>query len=110
MALGQVELKAEKTGEAVELVVVDDGCGIAPGQAARLFQPYFTTKKHGTGLGLFVTQKLVAEHGGTVSYEANPGGGSVFRVRLPVRPSDRKESAAVYPIANGTGSPYTLLE
>ena len=81
---GQVELRAEKNGEAVELAVVDNGCGIAPGQVNRLFQPYFTTKKHGTGLGLFVTQKLVAEHGGTVSYEANPGGGSIFRVRLPV--------------------------
>ena len=46
--------------------VRDNGSGIAPEHAARLFQPYFTTKKHGTGLGLFVTRKLVADHGGSV--------------------------------------------
>jgi signal transduction histidine kinase len=79
-----VELRAEHKGEAVELVVSDNGCGVAAGHAERLFQPYFTTKRHGTGLGLFVTQKLVAEHGGAVSYEGRAGGGSLFRVRLPV--------------------------
>ena len=78
-----IELRAERQGEAVELVVSDNGCGVAAGHTERLFQPYFTTKKHGTGLGLFVTQKLVAEHGGAVSYEARTEGGSRFRVRLP---------------------------
>ena len=50
---------------------------------SHVFQPYFTTKKHGTGLGLFVTRKLVADHGGHVEFESQPGGGTVFRVFLP---------------------------
>jgi signal transduction histidine kinase len=79
----RVEVRARARDGGVEVAVADNGCGIAAEHAGRLFQPYFTTKPHGTGLGLFVTQKLVAEHGGAVAYEANPGGGSVFRVRLP---------------------------
>ena len=50
----------------------------------RIFQPYFTTKKQGTGLGLFVTHKIVGEHGGSVEFESEPGKGTTFRVRLPV--------------------------
>jgi signal transduction histidine kinase len=71
----------------VEVTVRDDGSGIAPADAGRLFQPYFTTKKHGTGLGLFVTRQLVTEHGGTVEFESAPGQGAAFRVRLPLAPA-----------------------
>jgi signal transduction histidine kinase len=81
---GRIEVSARRQGGALEVSVRDDGAGIAPEQAARLFQPYFTTKKHGTGLGLFVTRKLVADHGGTVDFESRPGEGTIFRVRLPV--------------------------
>jgi signal transduction histidine kinase len=81
---GSVTLTVAPLPGAVEIGVHDDGCGVPPENAARLFQPYFTTKKHGTGLGLFVTQKLVADHGGVVSFSARPEGGSTFRVRLPL--------------------------
>jgi signal transduction histidine kinase len=70
----------------VAVTVRDNGCGIVASDADRLFQPYFTTKKHGTGLGLFVTRKLLAEHGGSVSFESSPGRGTVFRVVLPAAP------------------------
>ena len=53
--------------------------GIAPENAGRLFQPYFTTKKHGTGLGLFVTRQLVADHGGTVISSRVRRGGDLSR-------------------------------
>src|SRR5262249_10331274 len=59
---GRIGLTAERSDGAVEVAVRDDGRGIAPEHAGRLFQPYFTTKKDGTGLGLFVTRKLVADH------------------------------------------------
>jgi signal transduction histidine kinase len=62
----------------------DDGMGIPTEQSDKLFQPYFTTKRHGTGLGLFVTRKLVEEHGGEVTFNSVPGWGTVFDVRLPV--------------------------
>jgi signal transduction histidine kinase len=81
---GKVELTVQPLPGGIEVAVCDTGCGIAPEHADRLFQPYFTTKKHGTGLGLFVTRQLVASHGGTVEFESRPGGGTVFRVRLPL--------------------------
>jgi signal transduction histidine kinase len=80
---GRIDVSGREVENELEITVRDDGPGIAPGHAARLFQPYFTTKKHGTGLGLFVTRKLVADHGGTVDFESRPGKGTVFRVRLP---------------------------
>lgn len=81
---GQILLTVRKVSGAVEVDVSDNGCGIRPQDAARLFQPYFTTKKTGTGLGLFVTKQLVASHGGSVSFEPGPDGGSIFRVHLPL--------------------------
>jgi signal transduction histidine kinase len=81
---GHIELRATRHDGMVHVEISDDGPGIPPGQAARLFQPYFTTKNHGTGLGLFVTRKLVAEHGGTVDFFSRPGEGTVFRVELPL--------------------------
>jgi signal transduction histidine kinase len=65
------------------VTVADDGHGIDPAHRERLFRPYFTTKKHGTGLGLFVTRKLVDAHGGTVACESEPGSGTTFRLTFP---------------------------
>jgi signal transduction histidine kinase len=81
---GRITLSVDRRDGEVEVAVEDDGPGIAPEHAGRLFQPYFTTKKNGTGLGLFVTRKLVADHGGTVEFASRPGHGTVFRVQLPV--------------------------
>jgi signal transduction histidine kinase len=80
---GRIALSAQLKNGWLEIAVCDDGCGIAPEHASRLFQPYFTTKKHGTGLGLFVTRKLVADHGGQIEFESRPGEGTVFRVLFP---------------------------
>jgi signal transduction histidine kinase len=80
---GRIELRAWAEDGAVIVTVRDDGHGIAPEHQNRLFQPYFTTKKHGTGLGLFVTRQLIEENGGSVECESRPGGGTVFRLRLP---------------------------
>jgi two-component system sensor histidine kinase FlrB len=71
----------EATG--VRVWVRDDGPGIAAEHQPRLFQPYFTTKRHGTGLGLFMAHKLLAEHGGTIECESAAGAGTTFTVRLP---------------------------
>src|SRR5262249_18718232 len=89
---GRIEVRAREGDGWLEITVRDDGPGIAPEDAARLFQPYFTTKKHGTGLGLFVTRKLVADHGGTVDFSSRPGEGTTFRVLLPaVAETEKKE-------------------
>jgi two-component system, NtrC family, sensor kinase len=83
---GRIEICAARDGDWLTATVRDDGPGILPGQAAKLFQPYFTTKKHGTGLGLFVTRRLVEEHGGEVSFVSAVGEGTEFRVKLPISP------------------------
>jgi len=87
---GRIEIRADCTGEQLLVTIRDDGCGIGPEEAARVFQPYFTTKKHGTGLGLFVTRKLVIDHGGSIEFQSLPGSGTTFCVRLPVHAESAK--------------------
>jgi two-component system NtrC family sensor kinase len=74
----------------VVLRVEDDGRGISLADRCRLFQPFFTTKLHGTGLGLFVSRQIVEEMGGTLAYQTVEGQGSMFTVRLI---ADRPEPA-----------------
>jgi signal transduction histidine kinase len=81
---GHIRVRAEAVAGRLVLTVSDDGHGIPPAVRPRLFRPYFTTKKHGTGLGLFVIRKIVEEHGGCVGVESEPGRGTTFRVELPV--------------------------
>ncbi len=81
---GHIEVMGKKVDRELWIEIRDDGQGIKEADAQRLFQPYFTTKPHGTGLGLFVTQKLVADHGGRVRFDSKPGKGTVFRIHLPI--------------------------
>lgn len=83
---GHITLAALAADGALMARVEDDGTGIAPEHRARLFQPYFTTKRHGTGLGLFVTRELVTGHGGDIVCESAAGHGTVFVLRLPTAP------------------------
>ena len=81
---GRIVLSAERAGDALILRVEDDGTGIAAADRDRLFQPYFTTKSGGTGLGLPTARRLIVEHGGTLTVESEVGRGTTFMVRLPV--------------------------
>src|SRR6202162_2419989 len=76
---------AHRTG-AVRLEVTDTGEGLTPEECARLFTPYYTTKRMGTGLGLAIVQSVVSDHFGKISVESSPGHGATFRIELPVRP------------------------
>ncbi len=71
-------------GTAVEVTVSDTGQGLTEEIRERLFLPYYSTKHRGTGLGLSIAAKIVQEHGGTISAEANAPKGARFMLRLPV--------------------------
>jgi nitrogen fixation/metabolism regulation signal transduction histidine kinase len=83
---GEVKVAVGSEGTAtVTVTVSDNGPGIAPEIAARLFEPYATTKRHGTGLGLAIAQRIAIEHNGELSsVRSAPPGGAVFRLVLPV--------------------------
>jgi len=82
---GSVTVKTRQDGDTVEIGVIDRGSGIAPKDRESIFNPFFTTKSSGVGLGLAIVAKIVDEHGGQITVESEPGAGSVFRVFLPVR-------------------------
>ena len=73
----------EVGGQYLEIRVEDTGVGMGKEVRQSLFQPFFTTKETGTGLGLMVTQGIVQDHGGWIEVESETGKGSVFSVYLP---------------------------
>jgi CheY-like chemotaxis protein len=85
---GTVRVAAGVRGEGpdrrVRLEIADDGCGMTPEVQARMFEPFFSTKFTGRGLGLAAVHGIVAAHGGTLEVESAPGAGTRVRVLLPV--------------------------
>jgi signal transduction histidine kinase len=81
---GAVTVKARVVGDNAEVSVIDRGHGIDPKLIETIFNPFFTTKPDGVGLGLAIVSKIVDQHGGKIAIESEPGKGSVFRVYLPI--------------------------
>lgn len=75
----------------VEVSVADSGLGVTDIEADRLFEPFFSTKRSGLGIGLSVCQSIIAMHGGKIWHSRNPAGGTIFHFSLPV---DSEEGAA----------------
>lgn len=76
--------KSAQQGRFLVVDFADNGPGIAAEHLSRLFTPFFTTKNQGTGLGLALSQRIVAQHGGTIRVESAPGLGTTLHVYLPV--------------------------
>ena len=78
-------MRTRDTAAGVRIEVEDTGPGICEELAASIFAPFFTTKSQasGTGLGLYISRQIVAEHDGTLELVQAPGRGAVFRVELP---------------------------
>ncbi len=85
---------AGRCGDGVSVEVRDSGAGMDAETLARIFQPFFTTKAKGMGLGLSISRTIVEAHGGTLSAHSAPGEGSTFRIELPLRPSRRHRLTA----------------
>lgn len=80
---GDVALDARVVDGAVELAVADSGPGIPPELRERVFEPFFTTRARGTGLGLAVARQIVEAHGGSIRVGDRAGGGACFTVLVP---------------------------
>jgi two-component system sensor kinase FixL len=72
----------------IEIVVSDTGLGLAPAAKSKLFQPFYTTKETGTGVGLSISRSIVEAHGGQIWAESNEAGGATFRFTLPAAPGE----------------------
>ncbi len=78
-----ITVRAEGAGPHVRLTVIDSGPGIAPDVLPRIFEPLFTTKSFGVGLGLPTVRQIVEQHGGTIDIESTTGAGTTVSIRLP---------------------------
>jgi len=85
---GQVKVSAATAGENLQLCVQDTGPGVPPDKLGDIFDPYFTTKPDGNGLGLWIAQQIAVAHGGNLRAENAPAGGAIFILTLPL---NRKE-------------------
>ena len=85
----RIHVRTRDLARAVRVEIEDTGSGIAPGERARVFAPFVTTKPAGagTGLGLYVSRRIVAAHRGEIGFEDLAGGGTRFWVELPVIPA-----------------------
>ena len=88
-----VALVAETHDGMVRISVVDNGPGLPEDVKARLFQPFVSTKRTGMGMGLSICHDIVTAHDGRLWAEANPDGGTIFRLTLPAAPSAEQSDA-----------------
>jgi signal transduction histidine kinase/CheY-like chemotaxis protein/ABC-type nitrate/sulfonate/bicarbonate transport system substrate-binding protein len=79
---GEVQVQLDRSQERIRLRVIDRGCGMDQATMARIFDPYFTTKEHGHGLGLAAVQGIIAGVSGRITCESSPGVGTTFTILL----------------------------
>ncbi|KPL11356.1 hypothetical protein AMJ85_03740 [candidate division BRC1 bacterium SM23_51] len=91
---GTLTLATERRGDFAVLIVSDTGGGIAPEHLERIWEPFFTTRTHGTGLGLALVRRVVEDHGGRVEAESRLGEGTTFSIYLPVHPPPPDDAPA----------------
>jgi signal transduction histidine kinase len=81
---GTIHVSLRRDEDSALVTVADEGKGIPPENLANIFRPFFTTKGHGTGLGLSLARRIVEGHGGTIRVRSEKGKGTQFEVRLPI--------------------------
>ncbi|WP_422447190.1 two-component system sensor histidine kinase NtrB [Thermoanaerobacterium sp. DL9XJH110] len=80
---GNIFIKSRRQEDKIIVEIKDDGVGIKEGNREKLFKPFFTTKENGTGLGLYITKRIIQNHGGKIRFESKEGEGTTFFVELP---------------------------
>jgi signal transduction histidine kinase len=80
---GTITLAAQGTATQVEIHVCDTGNGVPAAHVGHIFEPLYTTKPEGTGLGLYIAHEIVAAHGGRLTVQSVEGQGTTFAITLP---------------------------
>ena len=103
--LGTDNMQQLPPGCYLGIVIEDRGCGIPPENLASIFDPYFTTKLEGNGLGLASVYSIIKRHGGAVEVSSTLGAGSSFAIHLPALPGERPEDEAdkISSVTTGSG-------
>ena len=82
---GILSIETVLSGNHAEITVTDEGCGIPEQDKERVFSPFFTTKSHGTGLGLCISKRIIEDHiDGSLTMKSTEGKGTSFKISLPV--------------------------
>jgi signal transduction histidine kinase len=87
---GEIEIGAEKTKNGIKIFVSDNGVGMPPEVKSRIFEPFYTHGKNGTGLGMTVVRKIIEDHKGEIKIESTPGEGTTFNILLKNKPDKIK--------------------
>jgi signal transduction histidine kinase len=94
---GRIEISTEQAGHMIVVRVSDNGPGIPKEIMSKLFVPFFTTRKAGSGLGMAVTRRIVENHGGSIGVDSTQGEGTTVRISIPiVRSAPEVEHRALY--------------
>lgn len=100
---GVVEIRLQADVREVTVTIRDSGPGLPPASAGSIWDPEFTTKARGTGLGLALVRQAIEAHGGSVRAADHPGGGAEFTVKLPILPPDSGATARATAAARSSG-------
>jgi two-component system, NtrC family, sensor kinase len=84
-----IRIRGEVRGDGYQIEVADQGPGIPTADQQRIFEPFFSMRKGGSGLGLAVCQGIIRAHGGSIDVDDAAGGGAVFRLTIPLKPAER---------------------
>jgi two-component system sensor histidine kinase FlrB len=79
---GSIEIAVSRDGNGLAVTIADHGAGIPDDLRQRVFEPYFTTKHDGTGLGLALVRQTIEAHNGSITVAETPGGGATFSIVL----------------------------
>jgi len=106
---GTFSIRAAAEGRFARFIVRDSGCGMTPDVRKHIFEPLFTTKKNGTGLGLAVAHQVVTRHGGDISVESTMGCGTTFHILLPLTTENVEVTSETREQAATDSDPLRLL-
>ncbi len=84
-------VRTRQRANMIHVSITDHGCGLPEGAERKLFQPFFTTKKSGMGMGLSISRSIVDSHGGRMTFESNADGGTTFSLTLPFAPESHHD-------------------